>query len=35
MTLACPQCGYVWAIDLTSVSPQIRIQLAAVLRDTA
>jgi hypothetical protein len=34
MTIACSNCGRTWAIDLKTLSPQVREQLAAALRDT-
>ena len=33
MTIGCPRCGRSWAIDLMTLSPQVRQQLAAALRD--
>jgi hypothetical protein len=33
MTISCPSCRYTWVIDLTTLSPQLRKQLADALRD--
>jgi hypothetical protein len=33
MTISCPKCHYMWAIDIAKLSPQLRQQLADALRD--
>jgi hypothetical protein len=33
MTISCPNCRYMWAIEIPKLSPQLRKQLADALCD--